>query len=287
VEQGVDILHTHHNSTGSLARIAVADIGVKVVNTEHTDHTHFSVLQRIVNSFTYPLIDSYVSNSNNTAESTSWYEDLLLFNSEREIIYNGVDTRSVEKAGESRLDLPDGPIIVTVGRLVEAKNHRTLLHSFQLIVERVPNATLVIIGSGPLSNELRQSARDLGVVDSIVFAGHLTRPEVYSVLNRSTIAVFPSWYEGFCVAAIEAMAAGLPVIVSDIDVLHEVVGDTGVFVNPNDSNEIADAIVDLLKQPDRRGDLGTKAKERVRSTFSLDLTAQQYCSVYKDVANSG
>jgi glycosyltransferase involved in cell wall biosynthesis len=259
---------------------------VKIVNTEHTDHAHFSIPQRVVNSVTYPLVDVQVSNSKHTAASTRWYEDLLLASSQENVIYNGVSATRIDEAGESNPDLPDSPIFVTVGRLVEAKNHATLLRSFERVVEHVPNATLVIIGDGPLSTELHQLSRDLSIDESTLFTGHLTRDEVYAVLNKSTLAVFPSWYEGFCVAAVEAMAAGLPVVASDIDVLHEVIGGPGVFVNPGDPEAIAEATIDLLEHPEKRDDIANRAKERARSTFSIERTAEEYYKIYTDLAET-
>jgi glycosyltransferase involved in cell wall biosynthesis len=79
------------------------------------------------------------------------------------------------------------------------------------------------------------------------------------------------------------MAVGLPVVVSDIEVLREVVGDPGVFADPNDPAAFAEAISDLLQHPKKREKLGREAKRRARSEFSIESTAHQYSDLYAEI----
>jgi glycosyltransferase involved in cell wall biosynthesis len=279
------ILHTHHNSTGSLARLAVVGTDTVCVNTEHNDHQHFNHLQKGVNSVTYPVVDVNVSNSQSTAASFEWYERMLFSGVQQEVVYNGINQAKIDAAEECPIVLPSGPKVAIVGSLIKQKNHETLLRAFRSVNQRVPESSLVVIGKGPLSGELKRLATRLGIGDSVLFTGYLRRrDDVYRVLKRCVIGVFPSWFEGFCVAAVEAMACGLPVIVSDIDVFHEVVGDPGVYADPNDTDDFAEAIVDLLQQPEKREKLGQEAKDRARTTFSLERTAREYSNLYKEVA---
>jgi len=283
----IDILHTHHNSTGSLARLAVVGTDTEVVNTEHNDHKFFSHLQKTINSLTYPLVDVFVSNSENTKKSLEWYEKILAAGTLQKVIYNGVDNERIDRADHLDIDLPNRPLIVIVGRLIEQKNHATLLRAFESVLACVPKSTLVIVGDGPLADDLKTLTVDLGIADSVLFTGYLPRRKtVYSILKQSTVAVFPSWYEGFCVAAVEAMAAGLPIVVSDLDVLHEVVGNPGIFADPGAPSEFADAIIELLSNPDKRKTLGVQSKERARNVFSLDQTARAYYNIYTDLAET-
>ncbi|WP_079980310.1 glycosyltransferase family 4 protein [Halorhabdus tiamatea] len=285
----VSILHTHHNSTGSLARLAIFGTGTQVVNTEHNDHRFFTTLQKTANSATYKIIDYNVSNSQSTKDSFAWYERLLLnglLNGvEQRVIYNGIDKERIDSASRPSVDLPDGPNITIVGSITEQKNHETALRAFKTVNDTVPESSLIVVGGGALSENLQNTSTKLGLQNDVLFTGYLPRrDDVYGVLKKSEIAVFPSWYEGFCVAAVEAMAAGLPVVVSDIDVFHEVVGDPGVFADPNDPEAFADEIIDLLQHPKKRELLGQEAKERARSEFSLERTAREYSNLYKEVA---
>jgi len=285
----VDVLHTHHNAVGSLGRLAAAGTGVAVVNTEHNDHRFFSRAQRLANAVSLPLVDVLVSNSESTRASLARYERLLAARASHRVVYNGIDTGRIDAADPPDVSLPDGPIIVTVGRLIEQKNHARLVNAFERVRERCPAATLVIVGDGPLADPLSQRASARSLADAVTFTGYLPRREdVYGVLKQATVAAFPSLYEGFCVAAVEAMAAGLPVVASDIEVLREVVGDPGVFVDPEDAGALAAALVDLLERPERRERLAAEARQRARTTFSLDRTAREYCNIYTQVAeNSG
>jgi glycosyltransferase involved in cell wall biosynthesis len=286
VDKDIDIIHTHHNSVGSLGRFAVAGTGAKIVNTEHSDHRCFSYLQKIINAVTYPLVGVMVHNSHSTCHSLSWYENILSQWSQHKIVYNGIDTTRVDNTGSSPLSLPEGPILTTVGRLVEQKNHTTLLRAFETILKKHPETTLVIVGDGPLADDLKSVTKDLDIENSVQFLGHVSREDVYSVLERSTIGVFPSWCEGFCVAAVESMAAGLPVVVSDIEVLREVVGNPGIFADPDDPVAFAEAIDDLIQHPKKREKLGREAKNRARSKFPLKRTAQIYSNLYKKIAQT-
>jgi glycosyltransferase involved in cell wall biosynthesis len=181
--------------------------------------------------------------------------------------------------------LPDGPKAVIVGSLIKQKNHATLLRAFQSVKQRVPDASLVIVGQGPLSGELKRLTSELGIHDSVLFTGYLPRrDDVYSVLRECALGVFPSLYEGFCVAAVEAMAVGLPVVVSDLEVLREVVGEPGVFADPNDPGAFADAISELLRDAEQRSALGDAARDRAHERFLLERTAREYYNIYKQVA---
>jgi glycosyltransferase involved in cell wall biosynthesis len=285
--QDIDVLHTHHNAVGSLGRFATAGTGVAVVNTEHNDHRFFSHIQNLVNAVSFPLVDVLVSNSQSTRRSLSWYERLPAARARQEVVYNGIDSDRIDAADPPDVALPEEPFVVAVGRLVEQKNYATLLDAFQTVRTERPAASLVVVGDGPLADPLQRRASARGLDDAVTFTGYLPRREdVYGVLKQATVAAFPSLYEGFCVAAVEAMAAGLPVVVSDIDVLREVVGDPGVFVDPEDPDALAEALVALLSEPGRRERLAASARERARTTFSLARTAREYCKIYKQVAES-
>jgi glycosyltransferase involved in cell wall biosynthesis len=286
-EENLEILHTHQNSTGSLARLATAGSGTVVVNTEHNDHRFFSHLQKVVNSVTYPLVDVNVSNSRSTAASFEWYERLLFGDVRQEVVYNGIDRAKIDADRDCPITLPEGPNIVIVGTLTEQKNHTTLLRAFRSVNHRIPQSSLVVVGDGPLYEELEGLAVELGVRDSVLFTGYLPRrDDVYSVLDECDVGVFPSWYEGFCVAAVEAMAVGLPIVVSDLKVLREVVGEPGVFADPDDPTTFADAICDLLEDSERRSALGEQSRKRAHEQFSLERTAREYYNIYKRVART-
>ena len=287
LRQGYDLLHTHHNFSGSVARVLAKIQGVPVVNTEHRDHSSFSPLQNIVNAPTLPLADVLVTNSKVTKNSFRWYENILVDTDRVRVIYNGVNIDRVMDAVQSADRSRDTPYrICTVGRLVPVKNQETLLDAFSSVVDRKPNSELVIVGDGPLRQKLESKSSTLGISNKTRFTGEVSRNRVYEILASSDVFVVPSHAEGFCVAAVEAMAAGLPVVASDIEVLREVVGDPGVFADPTDASGFAEPINSLLDDDDERENIGNESREKARNSFSLDETVHQYCNIYKELADN-
>lgn len=287
VENDIDILHTHPIAIGSVGHVLLYDVVDHIVTTEHSDHRFRGIKRRFSKSITYPLVDTIVSNSQSTKQSMNWLEKLFSATTQRTTIYNGINTDFIDAAKKEYAGINNfrRPLIVTVGRSVKAKNQNILLRSFKLVHNDNPEAILVLVGDGPLLDSHKELASELGIRDSIIFTGCLRREDVYSVLKQSTLAVFTSQHEGFCVAAVEAMASGLPVVASDIDVFHEVIDEGGLYASPDNPEEFAEKITTLLKTPQMRSDIGDIAAQRARSKFPLEHTGQEYAQLYKKIAD--
>ena len=287
LQDHVDVLHTHENFIGSVARVLGTLADVSIVDTEHRQHDSFTLLQNAVNAPTIALADRVVANSKATERSFLSLDRVLLDSDQIAVVHNGVDIARIDSAITVDVrDKTDGVRIITVGRLIKVKNQKLLLRAFAEVLKSFPAAELVVVGDGPLRNELKGCVDSLGIRKQVHFLGEIPREEVYYQLALSDFFALPSSSEGFCVAAVEAMAAGLPVVASDIEVLHEVIGEHGVFADPDNPTEFADALIALAEDPERRERLGTEAKERARSTFSLDRTAREYYNIYKELAES-
>jgi glycosyltransferase involved in cell wall biosynthesis len=282
-----DVLHTHQNFTGSVARLVATIENIGIVNTEHRQHSSYTTLQNLVNAPTLPLADKVVFNSEATKESLRWYERMSLKHADSSIIYNGVNLDRINNAMGDVHGESTGPTILSVGRLVSVKNYDTLLKAFARVRERVPDATLSLVGEGPLRKKLKAQTVALDISDSVQFKGEISRDAVYREMFSANLFTIASFAEGYCVAAVEAMAAGLPVVVSDIPVFHEVVGDPGVFADPTDHSTFADALTDLLGNPERRAELGELSRHRAHHHFPLENTARGYYNIYKEVAVTG
>jgi glycosyltransferase involved in cell wall biosynthesis len=287
VSDGTDILHTHHNSVGSFARIAVIGTGVSIVNTEHRSHDAFTPLQLATNTISYPCIDGMVANSDQTLDSFRWFEKIMLGKKSKiRRVYNGIDTEWIrDTTHKAPSDLPDGPLVTNVSRMIDLKNQRRLISAFNSVLEQNDEVTLVIVGDGPLMNELHELAASYEITEHIHFTGQISRESVYAILQQSTVFTIPSLSEGFCVAAVEAMASGLPIIASDIDILREVVGDCGVFVDPQDTTALANEISGLLSDAELRSALGNAAADRANNQFPISQIASEYYSLYSDIVS--
>lgn len=278
-----DILHTHHNFVGSVGRL-LSPRELAIVDTEHADHReHYTLVQNLVNAPTLPRADRVVSNSKQTQRSFYPLERWLLREEQLAVIYNGIDIERIDRILTESTNpyAIDGGRITTVGRLIETKDHATLLRAFAALETRYPDLRLTVVGDGPLRGRLESLAESLSIADHVEFTGTIGREDVYRVLAASDAFALSSRSEGFCVAAVEAMACGLPVVASDIPVLHEVIGSAGEFASVGDPEAFADRLDGLLEDDERRDRTAERLRTRARTRFPLDRTVSEYYALYE------
>ncbi len=203
------------------------------------------------------------------------------------VLPNGVDVRAIASTPRERLPvrrefaLPeDALLVVCPARLVPQKNHTLLIEAFARVAGRHPRAHLLLVGDGPLRSALRDQARRAGVASRIIFAG--IRNDVPRLLRAADVAAITSRIEGFGIALVEAMAAGLPCVVTAVGGMPEVIGEPGAageLVPPDDPAACADALDRLLANPERRRRLGDAAARRA-CRFDLDRVAAQTEELY-------
>jgi glycosyltransferase involved in cell wall biosynthesis len=178
---------------------------------------------------------------------------------------------------------PDGPLVASVGRLVRQKGHRDLLRAWPRVVAAFPRARLLIVGEGPLRRRLLEETSALGIRDSVTFTGW--RTDIPALLELADMCVHPSLWEGFGLTLLEAMAAGRCIVASRVSTIPEVVldGETGRLVPPGDSGALAEAIVQLLADPERRRKLGEAGRRRLTETFGVERMARATEAVYDEL----
>ncbi len=176
----------------------------------------------------------------------------------------------------------EAPLALAVGRLIEQKDHATLLRGFALVRAEVPDARLAILGSGPLEAETRRLAAELGLEDAVTLPG---RTEIRDWLERADVFVHTSRWEGFGIVLLEAMLAGLPVVATRVSAVPEVVadGETGILVEPGDHTALAKAVGALLADSERATALGETGRLRARTEFSVARMAEETEAVYNEV----
>lgn len=276
-EKEYDIVHTHHNR--SAVGVAWSCRGRSLVhfNTQH-GHVHYSLPQKALNLATLLLTKHFSYNSKTTKESYSWFENILRSGGFHRVIHNGVDVDRLHRFQKKEYGQVDS--LVTATRLIPRKNLATVIDALR----KLPELEFTIVGEGPARDELETRVEQRGVEERVTFAGYVQdRQDVYRILSRADGFVLPSWSEGFCVAVAEAMALGLPVIVSDIPVFHEVVGKAGVFVDPGSSKELAEAIQRLVENPEEAKRRGIANRRRISGHFTLKDAASKYVEAYREV----
>jgi len=197
-----------------------------------------------------------------------------------EVVYNGV---SVGRFGR-RLPAPKktSPTLINVASLRRLKGHRVLLESASRLSARGVRFRLQLVGDGPERDYLERVTRALGLEDRVEFLGE--RDDVPALLARADLFVFPTTgREGLGLAAIEAMAAGLPVVASEIGGLPEVVrqGRTGYLVSPGDPDALEKAILDLLSEPEHARALGAEGRRRVEAHFGSEAMVARVEATYR------
>jgi glycosyltransferase involved in cell wall biosynthesis len=186
----------------------------------------------------------------------------------------GVDTALYAPATKDEGAAEREPFICTVAWLhadnAERKGIFTIVRAAALLLREHPALRIVIAGEhGSGIGPLRSLARELGVEHAIDFPGAISTADKVSLMQRCAVYLQPSQFEGFGLAILEAMSCGAPVVSSPVGSVPEVVGDTGVLVDHQSSEEIARAVSELLRDPARRDDLGRRARLRAESQFPL------------------
>jgi glycosyltransferase involved in cell wall biosynthesis len=171
-----------------------------------------------------------------------------------------------------------------VGRLEWEKGPDLLVQAMPRVLQDFPNARLILAGKGSYTHQIIAMIQEMGLESAIQLAGFIsdeTRNELYAVAD---IAVFPSRYEPFGIVALEAMAAGAPVVVSNVGGLSEVVdhGVTGLRAETT-PEAIADAILDILHHPDLAAERARRAQNVVRTQYSWEIIADRVLEVYREL----
>lgn len=178
---------------------------------------------------------------------------------------------------QSRLDLGDGPVLLTVGRVVPRKGHDTVIRALPAVARAHPDVCYLVVGRGPEEDRLRWLAKEYGVAKHVTFAGFLEDDEVVAAYHLADLLVLPNRkvngdIEGFGIAVLEAGACGKPAVVGDQHGPAEIVvdGETGRLIDSTDPDAVAEAIADLLAYPDCLAEMGKRARRRVLARYNYE-----------------
>jgi glycosyltransferase involved in cell wall biosynthesis len=200
------------------------------------------------------------------------------------VVTNGVDCALLGDVPTRRRGTETRTDVAVVGRLTEGKNVATLVRA---VAASPADIRLTVVGDGPARSELERLALDLGCADRVRFTGLLSRADVHALLPDVDALASASWSEGLPVGVLEGMAAGLPVVLSDIPSHREVLGAGGGarLVRPDDVQGFRDAIAALdAAGADERARLGRLNRARVEEQFSTTAMLNSYERVYERAA---
>ena len=177
------------------------------------------------------------------------------------------------------------PFVLGVGTLEPRKNHLGLIKAFHKVQSATGNKlrpAMLVLAGGPgwLYDETQQLIAKLKLENKVRFLGHVTELELITLYSMTDVFVFPSFYEGFGVPLIEAMACGTPVITSNTSSLPEVAGDAAVLIDPHNTGQIAKAMLQVLEDNQLRDELRQKGYTRAQH-FTWPKSASKMLSVYQ------
>ncbi|NLG89506.1 MAG: polysaccharide pyruvyl transferase CsaB [Clostridiaceae bacterium] len=294
--EGYDILHTHGAKANMIGVFAKRHTGIPVVSTVHSDYRLdylHSILKMytfgLINTVALRLIDYYIGVSNN-------YKEMLIrrgFPAHRiYTVYNGIPfDNSIDimpKADFARkygIELNDDDVVVGIlARLHPVKGHTVFLDAAEKVLKKFPRTKFLIGGPGDeLRPALEKKARQLGISENVFFLGAVA--ENYSFLAHIDINVLTSYSESFPYAILEGARMKKATVSSKVGGLEDlfVQGENGFLYTPGDSDALAEHLITLIGDPDKRKVMGEKLYEAARYNFSLKAMTETQLSIYKSI----
>ncbi|MGH8900388.1 MAG: glycosyltransferase [Egibacteraceae bacterium] len=285
-----DLVHTHSPYPAIAARVALGTGTLPLIHTEHNMWPQYRWPTYAANAATYGRNAAVLAVSNPVAESIRpprWMPWVTL--PTVEVVHHGFDEHRVRRGPAARakarrtLGLGEEELVVgTVGNLRAQKDHHSLLTAFGMLPDTGSPTRLVVVGTGPLEDELRRQVTRQGLVRQVLLTG--SRDDVQEILPAFDVFVLSSVYEGLSIALLEAMAAGLPSVATCVGGIPEALtnGVDGLLVPPRDPAVLAAALGTLLRDEPLRHRLGAVATQSVRR-FSIETAVRRMEALYEDV----
>jgi glycosyltransferase involved in cell wall biosynthesis len=276
-----DLLHTHLVHADAYGGVAAKVLRLPAVSTRHNDDRYllgpFRYVDRAFARVDYRLIA--ISDAVRRFLEAAGHNPAKLLT-----IRYGLDelppARSEPTPAAAGIPA-DAPLALAVGRLIEQKDHATLLRAFALVRVALPQAHLAILGGGPLEAATRALVKELELEDAVTMPG---RTDIRDWLERADVFAHSSRWEGFGIVLLEAMLAGLPVVATRVSAVPEVVvdGETGLLVEVGDFQGLATAIQTLLADRGQASTLGEAGRQRALEEFSVARMAERTQAVYEE-----
>jgi len=281
-----DILHTHNTYADCVGAIVRHMVDVKTITTLYVwgDFGWKRNLLQRINALAIRRFDLVTAHCEDTQRRTLelGFRDvpLLICGFESNRVELPADERSRRRRALGVAD--DEVLLANIARFYPEKAQDHLLRIFARVLEKQPRARLWMVGTGPLEHDLRELTRELGLEQAVQFVGFVE--DLPSLLALIDIQVHPSHMEGVPLAICSGMAAGLPLVASDVGGLKEVIssGRTGVLVAPGDDERFAEEVVLLIEDPERARALGERARRFIEDDYSLARAVAALADTYRE-----
>lgn len=287
-EKGVEILHTHGYFASTFGRLAAILARVPIVIT-HVHSTYYGyskrnlLIERFLSFFTDKIVCVSMAVQKFVLEVEGINEEKTL------VIYNGVEEPNTYETemnvNRKSFGISDSDIVViTVASLTPHKGHSVLINAMHILTQEHQKLKLLIVGDGPLRNDLVEYVKRLGLSQNIMFTG--LRRDIYSLLRLSDIFVLPSLErEGLGIAIIEAMVCGLPLVGTRLGGIPEVIEKNvnGLLVTSGNPEELAAAIEKLISDKTVRARMGQMGRKIFEKKFTVAKMTESIESLYDEL----
>lgn len=288
-EHNIHILRTYNDTSSFYGRIAGKIAGVPVIIPSFHGRRKVKIRKRIISYLLGTKFSDII-----VAVSKSVKEDLIKYDfipqDKIRIVYDGIvfenylsmHEDSIERRRIFNLNETDY-VVGTTGRIEPSKGHINLIRAFAHTRDICRNSKLLIVGDGSATGELIEEVRRLKIEKDVIFTGF--RKDIPQILRMMDIFVFPTYREGFSISLLEAMAAGLPIIASDIMANRELIPDEkyGLLVEPGNINALSSSMTYLYENRQRAINMGKMAQNRITENFTIDKTVKAYNSIFEDL----
>ncbi|MBN2259975.1 MAG: glycosyltransferase family 4 protein [Clostridiales bacterium] len=289
-EKKFDIIHSNsfHHLLLFYAATALSTIKPKLVTTIHTTN-HGTKNQFFSLALETFFINKIIDKTFTVSKETK--QKLLSFGAKPNKITsipNGIDLFFFDTHSSFHYPLlptvsPEDVVLVTVGGLIPRKGHMYLFDAIKKLLRKKINVKLFVIGDGPEKNTLLTQCDKLGLNNSIFLLGRISKYEdLYSILKRCDIFVFPSLAELFPFAIIEAMAAEKPIVATNVGGIPEALpaSERGILVYPRQPEALANKIEFLINNPSTAQEIGKNNRKQVEAHYNLTNIANKLISEY-------
>ena len=289
-QNNISLIHSHGYKTSGICLLLRLLYGIPYVITSHmmfpnlTRMIVYSYIEKVCMLFAEKVIGVSEEIVLNLNKGLVPKKKLL-------VIDNGIDTEATfnikdynEKQLRRELGLREDSILVgSLGRLTEQKDYGTLILSAVEVLKKTNNCEFFIAGEGLLKDALLQLVREHGVDDSFHFVGY--REDIGSLLKLMDIFVLSSLSEGLPMAMLEAMAAGLPIVVTRVGGIPQVVinNQNGQLVDKDNPQQLAEALLALVKSKEKRSLTGNNARKTILAKYSMHQMTQKHIELYNSI----